>query len=75
MLFYLNSIWLRGDFNTPNVTDEALNGTEKELWKKSEISKVNNLLKRKYLLIQSKATVLQAGRKTIGFDWVFKNKI
>ena len=60
--------------NTPNGIDKSLNGTEKELWRKSAIAEVNNFLKRKYWLIRSKAKLIQAGRNPIGFKWVFKKK-
>ena len=37
ILFPLNSMELSGDLNKKNVINEALNGAEKELCKKSEI--------------------------------------
>ena len=65
---------MSGNFNTPNVTYEALHGTDNELLKKYVFAEVNHLLKRKFWLIQSKSKVLQSGRKSTGFKWLFKKK-
>ena len=61
MLFLLNALELSGYLNTPNEIYEALNRTEMESWKKSAIAEVNNFLKRKYLLIQSKERYYKQG--------------
>jgi hypothetical protein len=70
----LNSMELVNDFDTPNTIHQALNGKEKELWKKSATAEVNNFLKRGSWIIRDKAKVKENGRKLIGVKWVFKKK-
>ena len=65
ILLNLYTLELMSDPETPNTIRQALNGKDKELWRKSAIAEVNNFLKRKSWKFISKNIEIAFGRKLI----------
>ena len=69
-------------FNTSTTSDpgtstsmqEALDGTDKESWKQSAKSEIENFLKRGSWEKVERKEAISKGRKIIPYKWVFKIK-
>jgi hypothetical protein len=67
---------ITSDPGEPTTFEEAINGPEKEMWRKAIMNEIQNFMKRKvWMKVNRNNVVEKLKRKPITTKWVFKKKI